>query len=400
VGVYLRSTHITPWKAPKEVVGQADWFFLLKMPESPVDKAGQNAASRRLAHWLTDLKKAGFHPMLMSEVLSRLNRGISLPSKTVVLVYDPGYLCTYQAVAPVLAHHKTPAVWITSREALNTADRRYLSYHALRQMQKTGLWEIAQFSGDTSAHRDAHLFSWTPGQKTPWDMMDDRQALNRPSGTMHFYRLNVNPEWTGRHLVDRLLSEVPVSGPVELTVRHIKNRAWGVALPDKPPIRPTPFSLEAPPLRRGGTVEWFGTRGLRNFGIEMDAAGLTGDLHLLLRTDPEGGESLHLGFSPTVIWVDQDHNGRLTRLATFPWTTGRLNAMHVSVNLSGRRLRVFINRKPVFRLDGITLPSSDRGMIAVEVSHRLRGVAQVRALSIALTPWRTYYKEPPHGAAR
>src|SRR5437763_1952250 len=83
-----------------------------------------------------------------------------------------------------------------------------------------------------------------------------------------------------------------------LTQRTIKRRAWGVALgwQDMDPTISSSFHMEARPDQRGATVEWLGTRGLKNFGLKLTADGLTGDLHILLRADHDAGEAVHLGF--------------------------------------------------------------------------------------------------------
>jgi hypothetical protein len=388
VTLYQSLTRVHPWKTSALPAEGARGFVILKMPESPVDEHEQKAAARRLDLWLSALQQDGFHPMLFSEVLARLQHGGTLPRRTVVLLYDPGYLCTWDAVAPVYARHHVPAMWLTSHDALADADRRFLSYHALRQMQKTALWEVALFSGASSVSPGSRIYGWGPLQTGAWSLVDDRQGLNVYAGQKRFHRLHVNPEWSPRQLIDRLLSEVPVEGPAVLTARAIKGRSWGVALPAKSP-HPDPsaaFSLEARRDQRGATLEWLGTRGIANVLLNLEASGLTGDLHLLLRSDTDAEENVHVGIGDNLIWLDQELGGRQTRLATCPWTRPAGKPVQVSVFLSGPKLILQVNRKPIFRLNALKPSRSGHGWIAINISHPLRGVAQVRALSLTMIP--------------
>src|SRR5262245_59091143 len=90
-----------------------NWFFMLKLPEVTKDLPEASLSQERFNTWLVTLLKKGYHPMLLSDVLTRLNQGRALPPRAVVFCFDPGYRQTYDVYAPILARYGTPALWTT-----------------------------------------------------------------------------------------------------------------------------------------------------------------------------------------------------------------------------------------------------------------------------------------------
>ena len=130
IGIWKQMTHIPERSAPAPAGTEADWFLMLRMPAVTAQyESGIDTMRGRYAEWLDSLAHAGFKPMHLSEVYRRLHAGQKIPARTVVMVFDPGYRRTYQVVAPILAEHNWPAVWMSPVKEMNEGHREYVTYH-------------------------------------------------------------------------------------------------------------------------------------------------------------------------------------------------------------------------------------------------------------------------------
>jgi len=106
--------------------------------------------------WLID---NGYHPISIDRLLAAENGGPSLPDKAVLLCWDDGYQSFHTRVLPLLRAYNFPAVlalvgsWMepppsaTVRYGDNLVPRtRFLSWQQVREIQASGLVEIASHS--------------------------------------------------------------------------------------------------------------------------------------------------------------------------------------------------------------------------------------------------------------
>ena len=102
------------------------------------------------------LKHNGYTPVSWQQILDAQNGGTPLPDKAVLLTFDDGYESFYSVIYPLLKAYNYPAVYAIVTDWINTPankkiaygnlklDRQaFLSWQQLREMQDSGLIEIA-----------------------------------------------------------------------------------------------------------------------------------------------------------------------------------------------------------------------------------------------------------------
>lgn len=377
-------------KVPEAASGQGtDWFLLMKIPDVSSQPMEQQVAKERFVGWLRGLRREGFHPMLLSAVLSRLDRGALLPPKTVVLLFHPAYRSTYETFAPLLADVGWPAVLLTDRDALRRGDRRYLSNHAMRRVKRSPLWDIGWYQGAPKAERV--MFELTSSShagkrhRLSLNLAMDHEALNRVPATRGFSRLAIHPTWTTDELIDRLLAEAPVEGPAHLTVRTVGSRTVGVAL-DAGQSDQHPFRLEAPADARAASVAWLCTRGKHDLLLHLKALSCFGQLWIRLRSDPASGQGVRIGFTPEGIVVQQDQQQVHTQLAAVPWPALPNGPMAVTILLRGQRLHLAVNDQTLCAVDSIRPPVESYGLVELLVHDKVRGAAAMYVADVIFVP--------------
>src|SRR5262245_33132828 len=107
------------------------------------DVDGSHVDREQLRKQLEALRDDGFQAIGL-ETLARFYRGEleSLPSRSLVLTFDHGYLSTADAVDPVLRDLKWPAAMFVMTERQERRDPYFLYWPRLRRMAASGLWEI------------------------------------------------------------------------------------------------------------------------------------------------------------------------------------------------------------------------------------------------------------------
>lgn len=370
--------------------GSADWFLILRMPEVPFTAPQASAVRYRFGQWLDALSDSGFKPIFLSQARRSLLRRARLPEKAVVLLFEPGYRQTYEALSPMLERLRFPASWITDAGALERLDQRYLSLHAVRRMRDSGLWEIGSFRSSSATFTlDAFWGSeGGPATALAWRGETGRHALNRASGLGSLDRLNVNVAWTGRQFIERLRAEIPVQGASYLGTTRILGRWWGVAIATASVQTPPLFDLQALPDGRSAYVGWHGTSGLDDFRLELRALSVVGELGLHLRYDHESDSGIKVRFSPGAVLVERSRGeGRGDLLANISWSTRPGGSLDCSLELDGPRLRLFL---PAARPYAINLPpdpgNAGRGVVALMVYGNIRGTARAKSVGLLVTP--------------
>ena len=141
-------------------------------------------STRRLIDQFTWLRVNGFTPVSVDDLLAARRGDRALPDKAVLLTFGDGFRSVYTHVYPLLRLFNYPAVvsvvtsWITGEsfpsDGAYSADQKFVSWEELREMQQSGLVEIASHSHDlhrgvpgnpqgntqqaavTRIHRDGH----------------------------------------------------------------------------------------------------------------------------------------------------------------------------------------------------------------------------------------------------
>ena len=107
------------------------------------ERDGQNITIAQLKDQLTALAHEGYKTISMSELRALLSEGKGIPPKSLVLVFEYGYLDYFRLVDPLLEHlgwRATVSLLTTRQQAHDTT---YLYWDRLRKMVNSGRWEIA-----------------------------------------------------------------------------------------------------------------------------------------------------------------------------------------------------------------------------------------------------------------
>jgi len=387
--VYVYKTHVyqtRPLPPPPAQTQGGNWFYVLRMPEMQIHSDLQSSR-QQFSKWIVTLQQAGFHFMLLSDVVRQLSQGTALQEKTAVIVFDPGYWRTADAYVPLLKKMHVPAVWLTYGKALDLDKRQYISRHLAQTMEASGLWDIGLYASDSPVTLRAHGHETVLlGHPSPWKDNTGRFALNRGLSENAFDRLNVNPKWTEQDLLNRLLVERPLHATASLSLQQIQGRSWGIGL-DAVSTREERFSLRAPGDRRSGSVYWLGTMGANDVHLRMDVKSLVGEMRLLMRSDLSMGEGVSIIFGNGKVAVDKDKNFKTTRLAdvSCPELMPRV-PFAVTLAIMGHQLALAVNNHPLIALDTLSTPTSNQGMIRLVVQDSLKGVGEARSVRMIFTP--------------
>ena len=141
---------------------QGDKYIVLCYHSVPERYNGDPMAvsAANLAEQLAWLRAQGYTPITVSQVLQAQVGKAALPAKSFLLTVDDGYEDFYKNIFPVLQLYKVPAVfslvgkWTeTGRPMKNETDpyfknQRFADWPQIREMQRSGLVEIASHSYD------------------------------------------------------------------------------------------------------------------------------------------------------------------------------------------------------------------------------------------------------------
>lgn len=116
-------------------------------------------STRNLIEHFTWLRDHGFHPVGVDQIVAAHEGRRTLPGNAVLLTFDDGLVSAYTRVFPLLKLFGYPAVvsivtsWIETEGAVEYAGRRltskdFLNWSQIREMQESGLVEIASHSHD------------------------------------------------------------------------------------------------------------------------------------------------------------------------------------------------------------------------------------------------------------
>ena len=125
------------------------------------DRADDAVTTQSLVDFFDWLKADGWTPVSMASVIAAGAGGPLLPEKAILLSFDDGYQSFYDRVYPLLLAYRYPAVlglvtsWMdvpaggsVDYGGIPMPRANFVSWSAVRQMQKSGLVEIASHSHD------------------------------------------------------------------------------------------------------------------------------------------------------------------------------------------------------------------------------------------------------------
>ncbi len=358
-------------------------FYVIRMPAVPMD---EDLFISKAESWLLSLAAKGYHPMRLSDVSQRFKAGKGVPQKALILLFDPGYRQTFNAMAPLLAKYKFPAVWVTDNEAMNRHDRKFISQHVATAMKKSGLWDVAHYEGKALVV-ESNGPTIRIGEKSgTWREGAGRRAFNQgfPSGALN--RLYVNWNWTDQQMVDRLDAEQSIPGGGYLSLKKIAGHNWGIMMPESKSTDPH-FSLKSPFDGRTANISWLGTRGIKNAQFNLDVQMLSGELWLLMRSDDETGESVDVCFVYGGILIGEHRNGQFHQLVSVPHAgLSRPASFSATIQLREQTIRVWINGQETATVATLTPSNSQEGIVRMTVYDKILGGAHAESIRLKMTP--------------
>lgn len=371
--------YLLPGEPPLAGAGRpgTDWFFVVRVPEVPKDDTGIEAHRKRLASWLDESRAAGFRPMLMSEVVTRLRDGFPLPEKAVVFAFTHSFRPTVEALRPVFEERGATALWIADGEWLRDSDQHLVSPHEWRLMRRSRQWDLATHGAAT------RTFTLDGAGAHALTFADDsgRWGLNRGSELPNLRYLGAQRSWTGRQLVDRLQSEVPIQSATRLTA--VRMFQWQLGVPVYDAATPPSFALSSPPWRRSGAVRWLGAEAAEDAALRLKTEELIGELWVGLRMQPDGS-GVKVGFTEDRWVVDLTVDGRDRRLCAVSWPRAKKRAFEAVIVWRGEELTV--RAGGVSRKVKVARAKRWRGPLDMITYHKIRGVAVARGLTVLLVP--------------
>ena len=378
--VWYTARYLIPGPRPYAGPGKpgVDYFMVIRVPELPKDDVGIAGQTERVADWLDSTIASGFKPILLSDALARLKHGEPLPEKSLVFAFTHSYRPTVDTIKPLFESRGAPALWLSNRIGLETSDERFVSPHEWKLMRRSRQWDLGTYGGSS---RTFVLDGRGAERPLSWDPDSGRFALNRASEMPKLRFLSVQLSWTGRQLLDRLYSELPLRERTRLTA--VQMLKWQLGTPVYDAQSPGSFTVSAPPRRRSGAVRWLGAEWAPDGAMQVSAKELIGELWVGLRTLPDGS-SLRVGFTEDRWVVELSFEGRDKRLLAVPWRYKKKRAIDAAIVWRGERL--------VVRTEGqsreLAVPRSAgwRGPMELVVYHKIRGVARAKEIAALLVP--------------
>lgn len=366
-------------------------FVVLRIPDVFASAHKQPLAAKRLDDWLSAMKKADFQPMLLSDVLAASRREEGLPDKAVILMVQPGYRETRDVLGPIFAKHNCPVLWVTDRRAVERGDHRYISRVDALEMRFGGMADIGYFDEKSVSSFDLEpaMQNREVGKQRIFlgsGVRDGRTAVNAEDDLKTLNRLNVNLQWSGAEMVQRVMSEMPLNERTRLTVVNMAGHMLGVAATPLMPELLLRFDLRAPPGSRSTSIRWDSTMGSRDMEMELEAQAISGELWTYLRYDRKTGSGVMVGLTPTEVIIRQSDKGMPHRIAAFPWSPPAAGPITVKLAVVEDRLGMSITGMPDRAVNLPSAQASAQSSLGLMVSDRISGVAQARGVLLYVTP--------------
>ncbi len=365
----------------------ADYFLILKFPEvATIDSAAVKTARQQTAGWIQAMLDHGYHPMLLSDVMEQRKVGKKLPEKAVVILFDPGYRSTYDALSPVFESKRLPVVWLTRSEGLEDYDLRYLSKHLYLQLHTDRGWDTGMSRADQRTFflnvQDGEEF----GRPYVWADGINWRGKNFLTEKSGLERLAVRSYWTNDDLLKHLNAEVPTASTCYLVAESVNNRLKGLNVPLVHGNDVAAFDLSTARDKRLRTVFWKSTERVEDFNLDVSLQELEGEFWMLIRSDEDLSNGVRIGFSKDLVSVEEIIGGRSKQIALGPVVWDSKKPFAASVSVQNSRLDIFVRGKSLIRIPIPAAGHAHRSKFGVMLFHRVRGAAQVKNVSLKFTP--------------
>lgn len=117
-------------------------FIALSYPGVSRDGSDSLFAKKQLQQQLQALTDQGFVTISQQDVLDFYKKKKPLPEKALFLAFEDGRTDTSVFVNPLLKKYNYKATLLSFANKLNEKDKRFLQPSHLKQMQKSGFWEL------------------------------------------------------------------------------------------------------------------------------------------------------------------------------------------------------------------------------------------------------------------
>jgi len=365
----------------------ANWFFVLQFPTLSPD-LGSGEAHRKITDWISSLRRAGYHPLLLSDVTQTLSSRQLLPEKTIVISIDEPLRANHSLYDPIFRQARIPAVYTASTIPLKDGDRGYLSQHALYQLPTTGLWNIVLTDPEnpTKLMAPEQVVIHRPfrAQMAPWRTAQGLQLRNTVHDLNAPQRLYIPWSWSGADIVHRLQADTP-AGPegASLAIRTINQSAMGVLLA-RSTSTATEFSWSSPAGQRGADVLWYGTRGLNDLQLDFSVGNTVGEYAWAFRVDPRTGRSIRVRIIGFQLLIEEQIDGKTHRLGEATWNA--VPPWNARISLTGSYLTVWQNSEKKFGTSRVSISGDANSVIQLLVYDQMFGAAQVQNIQAQIYP--------------
>ena len=162
------------------------------------DKAGDGLRAADVRSHFQVLHDNGFTAVGLDAITAFYRRNSPLPAKTVLLMFDGGYLSTYEAVAPLLKTFGWKAVMAVSTGEIMNRNTQLLYWDRLNKMVDSGVWDLA-----SSGFAGARMITVDPGHdEKPFQTHRQWQAdQNKVESNAQYYRRIMDDLQTGKRML-------------------------------------------------------------------------------------------------------------------------------------------------------------------------------------------------------
>jgi peptidoglycan/xylan/chitin deacetylase (PgdA/CDA1 family) len=127
------------------------------------------------------LKKAGYHPITLRDLIYYLTIGQRLPRKPIILTFDDGYLDNYIHAYPLLRKYGFVGTFFLVTAPIDEGHEEYLSWDQVKEMSVDGM----EFEPHTYTHPDLR---GQPVDYVVWQIMASKEAIEERTGkTARFF---------------------------------------------------------------------------------------------------------------------------------------------------------------------------------------------------------------------
>ncbi|PIC75723.1 polysaccharide deacetylase [Sporosarcina sp. P19] len=117
-------------------------FIALSYPGVSRDGSDSLFAKKQLQQQLEALMEQGYETISQQDILNFYNNKKPLPEKALFLAFEDGRTDTSVFVNPLLKKYNYKATLLSFANKLDENDKRFLQPSHLKQMQKSGFWEL------------------------------------------------------------------------------------------------------------------------------------------------------------------------------------------------------------------------------------------------------------------